>query len=573
MARRVIRKREMIFICIAILVIFILNIALASALEIASPKVNDGALIKINTNTLKIEGSAEPLSAVSITVNGVLQKSFEAAEIPEGRFNYEAKFDAGASAVNTVKIKSELEGASQEKTFSVQVDTQLPIVSIETKSIPKAVSTNRVEIKGDSNEPVKIKVVTSMIAPPNSNPPKILGLKVALNEAGKPLRIEWQAADIKSDNDFAHYVVYRNGKPTELISSPSFSQYADVNINPSTEYKYRISAVYKYGIEGEKSDELAATTLPGNNLDIPEPQEVNILEGLNTKQEREFSNFPIVINFNEDGEYLIEIMVEDSAGNSIPKIEKTIKVDTKELRIEGVIPRDGSFFYDSFTNKIDIKGKTKPFAKVYLFMNKKDALDINPRLASSQDNSADNFADDIQNFKILEDDLPDSIKGFKDLKEEDFQGDVRCQSEQCTLKYFVSAVADKDGNFVFSKVDLNPIISFGASFRNVPLTQPDRGANSQNNDREADIVIIAVDDAKSEDDENSRFAYNLKLRMGTCWSSSAAPSFSVSMIHQDPFVLSPERIAESIEELYVYLRHMPFFCVIAYEHARIAIYI
>ena len=546
------RGKALIFICIAILVMFVLNIALASALEITSPKVNEGASIKINKGAIMIEGNAVPSSKVDITVNGALQKSFTPEEIPDGKFNYEAKLDSGALVINSIIIKSELDGVSQEKIFSVQVDSQPPIVSIQTDGIPRAISSNRIEINGNSNEPVKITAVTSRIAPPNSNPPKILGLKSALNEAGKPLRIEWQAVEIKSDGDFAHYVVYRNDAPIELIASPSFPQYSDVFISPSAEYKYRISLVNNYGAEGEKSDELAVKTPPGILAEVQEPQRVDILEGINARQDRTFNNFPIALSFDDDGEYNIEITAEDEAGNSIPKIERTIKVDTKELRIEGVSPRDNSFFYDSLTNKIDIKGKTKPFAKVYLFMNKKESFDINPELASSLDNSANNFVGNSRTFEILEDGLPDSIKEFRNLKEEDFQGDVRCQSGQCTLKYAETAVADREGNFVFSKVDLTPIFSFGASFRNAPLSASESSSISQNNEREASMVLIAVDNA------NSRYAYNLNLRMGTCWSSSAAPSFSVSKIHQDPFALSPERIAESIEEIYVYLRLEPF---------------
>jgi chitodextrinase len=75
--------------------------------------------------------------------------------------------------------------------------------------------------------------------------------------------VEWTPVT-DAEGGVKHYKVYRNGM---LVGSPTTISFTDSGLQPATKYTYEVSAVDSKNREGEKSEPVSVTTLPGDDDD------------------------------------------------------------------------------------------------------------------------------------------------------------------------------------------------------------------------------------------------------------------------------------------------------------------
>ncbi len=497
-----------------------------------------------NKNFIDISGTTRPFSSVTLYVNdfNAPRRNLNTDEIGEsGQFAFaQVQLDKQNKIKIVVEDKS---GNKNEKTFDVTVDKESPIIKIE--EIKNLVSKLNFTISGNVNKPLTIKLFIDLAAEQSSVPAKVTGLQVAKANQNS-IELKW---DESKDKDFSHYVVYRDDVgPIAKTNPASYNNYIDALVDSNKEYRYEVSSVNIFDNEGAKSDPIIAKTLPGGKTLGLKPNPIDVLEESRkpTLTVEANGDFNFVVRLDKgDGKYNLKLVFEDKAGNKFTS-EKIVTLDSKKPTVKITSPSPGAQVYENLANEINIIGKTKPNARVHLFVDRTPFGAFN---TSIQVTGIPNEAQNVPNSSI--DVTADFESKLEKLPESELES--KCESliasrAACKEGADKSVTADSEGNFKFEKVDLTA--AFGLStrltevspseFRDTRLNQEAQQAKKSN------ILVIATDQS------GLRGYAKETINIGTCWSGNQSWDLIPLTSKQSPIFLSTERLAEGTEALYFY---------------------
>ncbi len=482
----------------------------------------------INRRVIDIVGSTEPFSSVTLFVNNlnIPKRSLSSKEVGgSGKFIFS---QIQLQQDNVIKIRIvDKSGNKNEKTFDVSIDTEGPIVQLN--EIPSITSKTNLTISGTVNEPVTIKVFVDTNVNETAVPSKITGLNATKVEQNS-IRLEWN--ELK-DKDFSHYVVYREDASPIAITKPAdFNLFIDALVDSGKSYTYQVSAVNIFANEGPKSESITVTTLQGGAILNLKYSPVDIFEDFRKPLivTNASASFNFGINLNKgDGEYQLKLIFDDRAGNSV-LIEKGVLLDTKKPEIKIISPPSGAFIFENVANEVDVIGKTKPNARVHLFVDRTPFSFFNQTLELT------GLPNEVQN--IPEADL-----------------DAKCRfnvaaKSFCRTGADFSIDADSQGNFKFEKVDLTTIFGGAARLKEVPVTEFRDITLEEGKDSKRTTLVVIATDATGQ-----RGVVTQTIAIGTCWSGNQSWDIIPLTQYQSPTFLSTERLREGTETIYFYFNY------------------
>ncbi|MBU1005068.1 MAG: hypothetical protein KJ561_04530 [Nanoarchaeota archaeon] len=426
---------------------------------------------------------------------------------------------------NTIRFDVKDGSEVLQRTYTPQVDSITPTITLS--EIPDVVS-ERLTIDGAVSEKVTMNFYVTTAEDDFTPPPKVTGLINTSIEANI-VDFTWDEMNL---SDFLKYIVYRDNKPISLINDKKYNDYSDAFVNSNQTYIYEVAAMDKKGNIGERSAQLAVTTLEGGVKNRPEPDEVDIHEGESELQKTITTNSTFKEELDigtEDGFYNIKIEAADTAGNTW-SYNKDVLLDTKPPEIEILSPKSNAEIYENYADAVNIRGKTEPGARVYLYVKRTPLGEFNRTYDVS------GLADEIQ-------DIPES-----DLR-------AGCTfivlgEDQCKTHSDYEAVADAEGNFEFENVDLTSMWAGAMRITEYPTGQAYIDAIDRNKLKdfmESNLVFVGVDAAGKKGMETASY------RIVTCWSGDMTWSSAPLPQYQSPTFLSIERLKEGSEAIYFYL--------------------
>jgi len=480
------------------------------------------ASIPENTNKkeLSIRGASIRLARINLYVNNNPPRRLNA----DNRGNFYFPDLAVNEGINTIRITAESQGQTVENTYTINIDTIDPIITLE--EIPHIVGEERIIIKGTTSEPVTMSFYVKTGEEDIDPPPKVLNL---INTSVRPNRVDlnWEAVEVE---DFQQYIVYRNNRPLGIGPDSGYNDYSDVLANSNRTYVYQVAAMDKHGNIGEKSDPLTITTPAGGRTDLPQ-EDVEIYEGINAPQktitiENEFEE-EIDLG-REDGFYDIKIEATDIAGNQW-LYESSHLLDTKDPEIDILSPKGNAQIYENYADMVTIRGKTEPGTRVYMYIKR------------TPFGALDNVAD-ISGY-------PDQLQ---DIPETDLRANCRLEiqgEQQCSTHSDYETIADGDGYFEFEDIDLTSMWAGALRITQYPTGEPYYDAIRDRELRdflESNVFFVAVDPAGRRGIE--QVDYNIV----TCYSSGLDWDAVELIEYQSPTYLSAERLKEGTESIYFY---------------------
>lgn len=482
------------------------------------------------SDAIDITGDIEAGSKVSLKVNNLDIPYAETADTQGGSYSF---LGVRLDKENNLIILSAEDpaGTKKEITFSIVVDKTRPSIVIpQEKEPPKSTKESQIVLEGSVDEEVSIKV-TVEYQQAGIVPPKMSGLKAVKVESNK-VSLQWSPMDIQ---DFKGYIIYRSDVgPMDVISNPTQVSYDDIKVNASQQYTYEVSAINKYGVEGQKSNSAVVNTL-ANGVKIPPPESIDAKKEIpSSKNVITSTSFPISVPLNfGDGKYRITIEAEDKAGNAIVPILREIVVDNTPPLIEILAPDDGTTFFENVANRIKVRGKTEPNAEVSLFVVTVLAQ-INPQFAQQQQQQGSFEIRGIPNqfHELIKPDIDAACSGTRVCKE---------GSQEKTK-------ADAQGNFEML-VDLTPFLSIAGGATQVPGTSFNKGQATIQFQNSAVLFIVAKDQIGLVSKQRRN------INIGTCSAGEFDWAITPLTQYQSPFALSPERIQEGSESIYFYLKY------------------
>ncbi|MBI4154150.1 fibronectin type III domain-containing protein, partial [Candidatus Woesearchaeota archaeon] len=487
----------------------------------------------ISRRIIDITGSTKPFSSVTLFVNNmnIPIRSLSGNEVgSSGKFVFSQIQLMQDNLIKIVMVDKY--GNKNQKTFEASIDTENPAVKLN--EIPSATSKPNLTISGSVNEPVTLKVFVNVNANDSSVPSQVIGLN-ATRVGQNSVELRW---DESTDNDFSHYVVYReDASPIAVTKPANFNLFIDALVDSGKRYTYHVSAVNIFGNEGPKSGPVTVTTLSGGAVLNLKPAEVDILEDFRKPLlvANVTGNFNFGIKLGKgDQTYYIKLIFEDRAGNSV-LFEKNVLLDTKKPQVKITSPPGGALVFENVANEIDIIGKTKPNARVHLFVDRTPFTAFNETFEVT---SIPPFlGDEIQN-------IPEA------------QLDAKCRfnvaaKSFCRTGADFSINADEQGNFKFEKVDMTAAFGGAARLMEVSPTElRDTLLNEEaRQSKNVKLLVIATDPF------GQRGFATQTVRIGTCWSGNQSWNIIPLTKYQSPTLLSTERIAEGTETIYFYFNY------------------
>jgi len=483
----------------------------------------------VNRKFIDINGSTKPFTRVNLFVNdmNIPKRSLSFNEVgASGKFFFS---QVQLEQNNVIKVAMvDKFGNQNEKRFDVSVDTEEPVVKLNP--IGNLTSKTNFTISGTVNEPVTIKVfiegnLNLSASSSDSEIAAVTGLKAT--KVGKnSVELHW---DESKDKSFSHYAVYRTDIGAIAVTKPSnFNLFIDALVDSGKSYTYQVSAVNIFSKESEKSEPITVTTLPnGSTLNI-NPSPVDIFEVKDTKKPdlttNASGNFNIGIKLSKgDGTYSIKLIFEDKASNSVA-FERIVTLDTVKPTVKIISPPSGALIFENVANEVDVIGKTKPNARVHLFVER------TPFGAFNQSFQISGLPNEIQN-------LPES------------QLESKCKLEVASRSFCTgadrSATADSQGNFRFENVDLTVIFGGAARVNEVTASElRDTLLNQEaSQSKRVNLLVIATDQL------GQRGAASQTVNIGTCWSGNQSWDIIPLIQYQSPALLSTERLAEGTETI------------------------
>ncbi|MEK6828187.1 MAG: fibronectin type III domain-containing protein, partial [Nanoarchaeota archaeon] len=499
--------------------------------DIKVPFINLAIPRFVNRRVIDLLGSTEQFSSVTLFVNNMNlpKRSLSNNEIgASGKFTFsQVQLDQD----NVIKVvMTDMSGNKNQKIFEVSIATEAPIVQLN--DIPSLTSKTDLAISGSTNEPATINVFVDANVKEVTTPSKTAGLnttKIGQNS----VEIHW---DESKDKDFSHYAVYRDNAAIALTKPANFNLFIDALVDSGRSYTYQVSAVNIFGNEGPKSEPIGVTTLNGGAILNLQHPEVDIFEDFRKPLliVNVSSPFSFNIKLNKgDGTYLIKLIFEDRAGNSVV-FERSVTLDTKKPEVKILSPPSGAFIFENVANEIDIIGKTKPNARVHLFVDR-TPFSFN------------------QSFETTTGIPPLPGNEIQDIPEG--QLDAKCRSAVsvsfCRTGADVSVDADGEGNFKFENIDLAAGFVGATRLREVsPTDFRDIVLDPETQkSKTTTLVVIATDKT------GQRGVATHAVRIGTCWSGNQSWDIIPLTQYQSPALLSTERFAEGTETAYFYFNY------------------
>ena len=238
----------------------------------------------------------------------------------------------------------------------------------------------------------------------------------------------------------------------------------------------------------------------------------NIKISLNKREVSTVNNateFSYSLNLNE-GENEISVSAKDKAGNSAEETRK-IAVDTTPLKLIEINPKKGALFYEGYAVS-DIEGKTKPNAKVELFIGEKK---------SEADHKT--TADSSGYFKFEQVNLePESLH--------------------------ISPGSPIGGGQQVAGVSGQTGAGFETSYNAVPQgTQQEEAELGLVGERKQDVTNLKLYLKMTSATSAESITEEVNYRIGTCFSGAMDWSIQNLNEYQSPNSLSPERLVEGNE--------------------------
>ena len=530
----------------------------------SGPPSIDAALPRFfNKKLIDIAGTTRAFSSVSLFVNDMNapKKSLSGRETSSsGKFAFT---QVQLAQENLIKIAVvDQSGNKNEKLFQVSVDTEAPVVKIS--NITSLTSKVDLNITGIVSKPVVIKVFVDSSQNAPAVPEKITGVKPS-KIGPNSIELKW---DESKDKDFSHYAIYRDDAgPIATTNPASFNLYVDALVDSGKDYTYQISSINIFGNEGPKSDPVTVRTSSGGAVLGIKPSSVDIFE----ESRKPLMEINVTNNFNfgvrldrGDSTYNLKFVFEDKFSNRAI-VQQSVTLDTKKPHITITSPQPGAFIYENVANNIDITGKTKPNARVHLYVGRTPISSEAPVVQTSLPNEfpTTNPNDFVQT--ILPGQLPETAQSRLEREIADLPSKIENISEKelDATCHFISAArsscrgadqsvtADSEGNFRFEKVDLIAAVSSGAGVSEVPVSEfRDTFLNRDaNQPKRATIVLIATDQL------GQRGFGKETLGIGTCWSGNQSWEVIPITQKQSPTLLSTERLAEGTQSLYFFFNY------------------
>ncbi len=459
-----------------------------------------------SSHELDLSIDTDPESLVDVRSDGEWKRGYADEE---GRFLVSGlRLKEG---LNELHIKAEdPRGHIREEIFEVIVDTKKPALAVSDTGAQ--VEDDLLELNGSVDEQATVTITVEYRSADQAAPGKVMGLNQTVVEDNS-VEFEWQESDA---DDFKEYLVYRDGRRIAGRKSPNFAD----QVNTSTTYVYEVSAVDKNCNEGPKSDALAITTLSGvrNISGRVREYELKCRRGEETVIETN-GTFTAELQLDKDGFYLITIEASDLANNTA-RIERNVHLDTEPPQIEDIYPENGAQIFEQFANEVDIRGRTDPNARVYLYVERTPLGRFNKTV-------------DVYG-------IPNQIHH---LDEADLDADCGCSSGADYV-----TTADAEGYFVFENVDITSSAAVGYRMEEVDYEdlQDRRELYIREHEMEADLLFISTDVFGRRGAEAAH--YNVQ----TCWSGDKLWSATPLLRYQSPAFISTERLAEGTETLYFY---------------------
>jgi len=475
-----------------------------------------------NQKTFSLQGKSIRLARINLYINSNSPRTLNADN--NGNFVFtNVNLNEGN---NTIRLTAESQNNRVEKVYPVNIDTSPPLVSIT--EIPGFVGEETITINGTVNEQSTVYVFVANAQEDTTPPPKITNLINTSIEANN-VEITWDTINI---SDFNRYIIFRDNKPIAASDDPDYNDFTDVFVNSNQTYVYEVAAMDKKGNLGQRSSQLAITTLEGGLANRQEPAEIDLNElvsGLEAAiQTSDIFNQEINLP-REDGYYRIKVDVVDKAQNKWT-YEKEFLLDTKNPEIEILSPKGNSEIFESYADMVAIRGKTEPGARVYLYIKRTPFGEFNRSFELSLN------ADEIQ-----------------DIPESSLRANCRLAvagKENCKTNADYETVADEQGFFQFDNVDLT--VLWGGALR---ITEYATGApyydlanqESLKDYIESNAFFVAVDNA------GRKGFTTIDYEIVTCWTTDFTWDSTPLIEYQSPSFLSVERLKEGSEVIYFYL--------------------
>ncbi len=505
------------------------------------PFINVSIPRYINRRVIDVTGTTEPFSSVALYANdmNIPKRSLSGSEIgSSGKFSFaQIQLDQN----NIIKLSiSDKAGNKNEKIFEVGVDIEEPAVQLN--NVTSITSKLNVTISGTVSKPVTVKVFVDKNVNDSAIPDKVRNLnstKIGQNS----IEFHW---DESKDSKFSYYIVYRDDVGVIAVTKPSnYNLYIDALVDSGKTYTYEVSQVNIYGKEGQKSEPVAATTLAGGSVSNAKPDAIDVSDTSSSPSLvlNASNNFEFGVKLDKgDSIYRIRMIFEDKAQNSVV-IEKKVILDTKKPAVTILSPPSGAFIYENVAHQVNVVGKTKPNARVHLFIDRTpfSSFDISAEITG--------FPNEVQNIPqarldIELRDLPDKIVNIseKDLDAECKLGGI---ISACRSGADKSVTADSQGNFKFENVDLSASIAGAFRVTEVPVTeirdvQLNQNANQA---RKTTLVVIATDI------NGLRGVSSESISIGNCWSGNQSWDVIPIQQAQYPILISTSRLAEGGETI------------------------
>ena len=233
---------------------------------------------------------------------------------------------------------------------------------------------------------------------------------------------------------------------------------------------------------------------------VSETAVIDIILNNNTIHTFEADSFDKKIVLDE-GANELKIITTDKAGNTDIK-QGTILMDTTPPDIENLIPKSGSFFYE--TDPItDIEGDTEPYSKVYLYIGKK------PDGKADEETTAD-------------------AKGHFKFEDVNLEGGYALAGRAGYIGFSSGTEDDPGKEHLPSK----------------PEDIEERAEIAEERKQDEVLVDIYV---LAEDPVGLKSQERMSYTIGTCFAGGMAWNVNNLIEYQSPNMLSPERLAEGTE--------------------------
>lgn len=470
---------------------------------------------------IDISGTVKPYSTVKLFVNNMASAArvLSPSDTSGGRLKF---YNVALSSSNVIKFSCQNGNDVLEKSFNVIVDAQNPSVTLN--SIPSLLTKNNLTLKGTVSEPVTLKVYHSKGN--KTAPAMIEGLDADMTN--RSVKLSWNKS---TESDFSHYVIYRDDIGAIATAKPaSYNSYEDLLVNNGEIYKYEVSAVNSFGIEGSHSDYVSVSvSVPGgNSTNIMKPALVGNATSVQARplvNEQVNSSFSRKISLSEGSNFL-RIEFSDKAGNMVV-FEKEIFLDTKKPDLEITRPKSGSFIYENYADSIDISGTTEAYADVHLYVGRTPFSSVNASFSVS------------------------GIAGrLENIASSDLAADTSIMPKRTynQLKADYSTRASDSGDFELYNIDLTSAFGLGGTITEQSLSDYSRESQYK---QASDILLLFV----ASDQSGLKAVKDVKYRIGTCWSGNMSWDVSPLVEYQSPSLLSVERLRENTEELFFYLNY------------------